>query len=397
MAYEKTLSGALTLQNGRPAEALSGVRPAAAAQSGLFAAHMDAANGQSRAQALDTLNRMLDGGGGGGDAMHSLRNSLSNMALAGLTRLTQSEIMGPVAESALSADSGGEAVARSGRARFDIRNVERIRTRFGAAKPAASGKNTAGNLPGAVSARFESGADGIAAIGYDRTGGTSYGKYQIASTPGTMSDFIKFLKTEAPDLAARLEKAGTANTGGKTGAMPTAWRAIAAKQPERFERLQDAFISKSHFEPTLAAISKETGLRASEFSDPLKEAMWSTAVQHGPSAASRIFVRAIDTVGALFDSHRGALPPATPQVRDGQNPSGVLAGGKAAVDRQAESDGKLPQNAQESVIREVYAIRATQFGSSTPQVQDAVQQRLVRERDLLLAHAAGQKQTNSVA
>ncbi len=402
MAYERTLSGALTLQNGRPSETFSKPRTGAIIQPNLFAAHMGAAgqsgmaqsagghaatgqhtaaaakegsavapaSGQARAQALDTLNRMLEEGDGG-DALHSLRNGLSNMALAGLTRLTQSEIMGPVAESALNGGGGVAAAALSGRARFDIQNVERIRThsRAGEANSAGNARaDASARLPGAISAQFESGADGIAAIGYDSTGGTSYGKYQIASAPGTMQDFVKFLKTEAPDLASRLEKAGPANTGGKKGGMPTAWREIAAEQPERFERLQDAFISKSHFEPALAAVSEKTGLQPTAFSDTLKEALWSTAVQHGPSAASRIFARAFDKLGSLF------------------------SGGAQSAESQTASAAKLQPQDQEKVIREVYAIRATQFGSSTKQVQDAVQQRLGRERDLLLAHAAG-KQT----
>jgi len=42
---------------------------------------------------------------------------------------------------------------------------------------------------GELSAKFESGKDGIAAIGYDRQGGTSYGKYQIASRVGMMKLF----------------------------------------------------------------------------------------------------------------------------------------------------------------------------------------------------------------
>ncbi len=407
MAYEKTLSGALTLQNGRPAEAFSKPRAGAVIQPNLFAAHMGAAGqhtaqqaaqhtteritagqsaaiaakegsavapapGQARAQALDTLNRMLEEGDGG-DAMHSLRNGLSNMALAGLTRLTQSELMGPVAESARNVGGGAVAAALSGRARFDIQNVERIRSssRSGPTKPAEHARTTGtGQLPGSISAQFESGAEGIAAIGYDSTGGTSYGKYQIASAPGTMQDFVKFLKTEAPDLASRLEKAGPANTGGKKGGMPTAWREIAAEQPERFERLQDAFISKSHFEPAMAAVSEKTGLQPTEFSDTMKEALWSTAVQHGPSAASRIFARAFDKLGSLF------------------------SGGAENAESQTASAAKLQPQDQEKVIREVYAIRATQFGSSTKQVQDAVQQRLGRERDLLLAHAAG-KQTSA--
>ncbi len=61
---------------------------------------------------------------------------------------------------------------------------------------------------GALSAKFESGSAGVAAIGYDRVGGTSYGKYQIASKPGTMDRFLSYLDKNAPAWAERLRSAG---------------------------------------------------------------------------------------------------------------------------------------------------------------------------------------------
>ena len=51
---------------------------------------------------------------------------------------------------------------------------------------------------GALSAQFESGKQGVSAIGYDKNGGTSYGAYQIASRPGTMDQFISFLNGKEP-------------------------------------------------------------------------------------------------------------------------------------------------------------------------------------------------------
>jgi hypothetical protein len=75
---------------------------------------------------------------------------------------------------------------------------------------------------GKLAANFESVKDGIAAIGYDRHGGTSYGKYQLSSRAGTMKKFVEFLQTEDPAMAEKLQKAGAANTGGKRGKMPEA-------------------------------------------------------------------------------------------------------------------------------------------------------------------------------
>lgn len=474
MGYEKSMAGALGLQNSRPGgfadgalrmRAASGNSASANSVSGnsslmntalaggaQFAAHMGIAGvggqlpaqtseGQARAQALDTLSRMLENGDGG-DALHSLRNSLSNMALANLTRLTQTEsgeallagAANPVAApqqaavqtatvQAAEQTATAQAAGQDPRSRFDIQFVERIRTTGrGAAGPAGKTRQAgqsvsalsagalrsspaalkpesteSGNsaqaaqaasaqaasdqtfhahkLPGRISAQFESGRDGIAAIGYDRTGGTSYGKYQIAAKVGSMDRFVNFLKTEAPDLAERLENAGPADTGGRGGAMPAEWKAIAAEQPERFGYLQEAFIAKSHFEPAMNALAQSTGLSEADMSDAMKEAMWSTAVQHGPSAAARIFSQAISRAAA--------------------NVTSALTGKGQAPEAQAgEVAGEVVRQAQDSVIREVYSIRATQFGSSTPEVQTAVKSRLNRERDLVLAYAAGANGAN---
>lgn len=196
---------------------------------------------------------------------------------------------------------------------------------------------------GTLSARFESGGDGIAAIGYDGTGGTSYGKYQIASRVGGMTDFLKFLDREAPDMAGRLRKAGPADTGGRKGKMPEVWRDIAREEPERFERLQENFIRESHYQPALAAIVKRTRLMEDKISPVMREVIWSTAVQHGPAGAARLFDRA-------------------------DNMSGEETG--PAYERK--------------LINNVYALRSGQFGSSSREVQASVARRFVQEKMLAL-------------
>lgn len=196
---------------------------------------------------------------------------------------------------------------------------------------------------GRLSAQFESGREGIAAIGYDSAGGTSYGKYQIASRVGSMKNFLEFLDGEAPDLSKRLRKAGPANTGSRRGAMPNEWRAIAREQPERFEKLQESFINQSHYQPALDAIAQCTGIDASSLSAAMREVIWSTAVQHGPAGAARIFARADDMSGKASE---------------------------------ASYERKL--------INNVYALRAGQFGSSSHQVRAAVLNRFRQEKQLAL-------------
>lgn len=196
---------------------------------------------------------------------------------------------------------------------------------------------------GKLSARFESGGDGIAAIGYDRNGGTSYGKYQIASRVGSMASFLSFLDTEAPDLSKRLRQAGPANTGSRSGKMPSEWKAIAKEQPERFEKLQEAYIHQTHYKPALDAIEQRTSLSSSSLSAAMREVIWSTAVQHGPAGAAKIFAQADNMSG------------------NSEN---------------ASYERKLISN--------VYNLRAGQFGSSTNQVRDAVRSRFRQEKQMAL-------------
>lgn len=220
--------------------------------------------------------------------------------------------------------------------------------RTGGGSVASLSKAQKGTI-GKLAAQFESGSEGIAAIGYDRHGGTSYGKYQIASRVGSMENFLKFLDTASPDMAKELRAAGPANTGSRQGAMPDVWRKLAAAQPERFEALQEKFIYDSHYKPALEGVTQRTPLSENSLSSAMQEVIWSTAVQHGPAGAARIFSRAAD------------------QLENG---------GKAPRARDKNYDKKLIDN--------VYAIRAEQFGSSTEQVQIAVRNRMRREKALAL-------------
>ena len=85
--------------------------------------------------------------------------------------------------------------------------------------------------------------------------------------------------------------------------------------------------------------------------EALREVVFSTAVQHGVSGAARIISRAVASVGA----------------------DNLTANEEVFVDRTGQD-----------LIRQIYAIRARQFSSSTSTVRSAVQNRLQHEmRDAL--------------
>ena len=145
---------------------------------------------------------------------------------------------------------------------------------------------------GALSAHFESGLRGVFAIGYDAAGGTSYGKYQIASRKGAIRNFIKYLDKRAPTWAQRLRAAGAADTGGTQGAMPREWVRIAGEHPRLFEKLQDDFIHSHYYSPTIQAVREQTGLDLEAQNTVIREVLWSTAVHHGPTGGANIFISA---------------------------------------------------------------------------------------------------------
>jgi hypothetical protein len=159
-----------------------------------------------------------------------------------------------------------------------------------------------------------------------------------------MNHFIDYMSEQAPDLAGKLKAAGAANTGSTSGKMPEVWKKIAATDPVRFSKLQFDFIEKSHYVPALQEISQRTGLDVSKAPRALQEVLWSTAVQHGPNGAAKLFTKAI---------------------------------GRA----QAKNGGvKLDQ-----LIGSVYDLRAGQFGSSGGGVQAAARHRFREEGRLALA------------
>jgi len=210
--------------------------------------------------------------------------------------------------------------------------------------PQAGTMMSPGQGIGVLSAHFESCEKGPGAIGYDYNGGTSYGTYQISSKAGSMKGFINYLSEQAPDIAGKLKAAGPANTGNTFGRMPAVWKKVADEDPERFSKLQYDFIESNHYLPAVQEISDRTGLDISKTPRALQEVLWSTAVQHGPNGAAKIFTKAIKRAEAKT--------------------GGV----------------KIAQ-----LIGSIYDMRAGQFGSSVPHVRAAVRSRFREEGKMALA------------
>ena len=144
---------------------------------------------------------------------------------------------------------------------------------------------------GQLSERFESGGAGCGTVssGAGDPGGASYGIWQLSSRAGTAAAFVA-----GEGARWRGHFAGTAP--GSSG-FTAAWKAIAAREPAAFAKAQHAFIERTHYFPTLAAVAKDTGLDIDSRHPAVRDACWSVAVQHG--GAARILIAAVTTADGM--------------------------------------------------------------------------------------------------
>ena len=129
---------------------------------------------------------------------------------------------------------------------------------------------------GETVAKYESSGKGTSEIGYDTDGGTSYGKYQIASNTGTFNKFLKHLESTDPEAAKELRESGPANTGSTKGATVDTWKKLASEG--RLQKAEKEFIKQTHYDPAIKK-AKELGYNTD---DPrIQEMVWSGSIQHG--------------------------------------------------------------------------------------------------------------------
>ena len=200
---------------------------------------------------------------------------------------------------------------------------------------------------GALSRHFESRGD-AGAIGWDSTGGESYGQYQIASKTGTMKAFLSYLAKTHPEMSKTLEGAGGAAAAeAGTAQFKEAFKGMAKQDPGGFAGAQHDFIKSTHYDPLVRKLQGE-GLDVTKRSKAVQDVIWSTAVAHG--GGTNVVEKAL--------------------ARMGKN--GLSAG--------SVSD--------EDLIKSIYAERKTRYGNSTARVQEAVQNRYNSEQVMALRELA---------
>jgi hypothetical protein len=155
----------------------------------------------------------------------------------------------------------------------------------------------AGWILGSLSRKYEVGdrGPGTVSTGVGDPGGVSYGSYQMTSRGG--GTVLRFVSDGAFPWRDRF--AGLTPGSEEFSAR---WRALAVEAPEAFFEAQHAFIETTHFAPLVRRVRLASSLDVTRRSHALQDAVWSTAVQHGPN--SLVMQRALAALGWL-----DVLPP----------------------------------------------------------------------------------------
>lgn len=122
-------------------------------------------------------------------------------------------------------------------------------------------------LLGSLSERYESGGD-PGAIGYDSTGGYSYGAYQLAH-----QNAKKFV--EQSPFAQMFQ-----GLAFNSKAFQNKWKEVAKQYGDQFKQAQKDYIAATHYQPQIQKI-ESAGFKIANLPNVVKDVIWSTAVQHG--------------------------------------------------------------------------------------------------------------------
>jgi len=140
---------------------------------------------------------------------------------------------------------------------------------------------------GSISAAFESGNKGVGTVstGKGDKGGVSYGKHQLSSKAGTMTAFLRSEDGQKYYNDFRGMAPGSEEFNKK-------YKEVADRDGEGFDKAQQAFTTKTHYNPVAAWFEKQYDIKLDERSRALKECVYSVAVQYGLSTAKSVLADA---------------------------------------------------------------------------------------------------------
>ena len=135
----------------------------------------------------------------------------------------------------------------------------------------------------------------------DKTGGCSYGTYQIATGPGTMKDYLNYMKNkeEYKNFYNTLQQAGgfdAAKQGADT--FKSAWKNLS--QNSEFLDSQHNFVLKNNYNTTINGINDIKGLNLDSRSPVIKDAIFSVSVQFGGKGGANLIHKALGNDASNF-------------------------------------------------------------------------------------------------
>lgn len=144
---------------------------------------------------------------------------------------------------------------------------------------------------GDLSALYESnGNPGCVSTGAGDLGGISYGAYQLASSVGSVDEFIQWGMNQNgfyADYANSLNKYDV-----NSDAFIQEWKSLAETDYNGFLQMQHDYIKSEYYDTACRYLANE-GLHADNHSDALKDVIWSRAVQYGPGNVVDLFNEAL--------------------------------------------------------------------------------------------------------
>ena len=123
----------------------------------------------------------------------------------------------------------------------------------------------------------------------DKTGGCSYGTYQIETKKGTMKDYLRYLNhhdTYQPFYNSLQQVGGYDAALSGTDDFKSAWKELSKNKD--FLQSQNDFIIDKKLTPTLRRISDIKGLDLDNRSPVIRDVLYSTATQHGDGGAAHV-------------------------------------------------------------------------------------------------------------
>lgn len=211
---------------------------------------------------------------------------------------------------------------------------------------ATGGFSPSGKIGDTV-ARFESGNAGVSDVSWDKTGGSSYGKWQLSAKQGSMGEYLKWMQKKGgkeAEIANSILGAGPLENG-KNGAAATEYKRQASMNGQLLEETQRQFILEKQVNPALRSLPPELQQRINN-SGAMKEMFWSTVVQHGQGGGASIFKN-------IYNQNRNA--------------------------------------SDEDLIKAIYADRGNHFQSSTAETQASVRRRFKEEVGVILGMYQNEK------